>query len=156
MSFKESITKTTTLGYFEGAIPVNYQYTFGMAGDRFFSEVRDKGDFLASKCPDCGALYVYPQIYCDDCFSETSEFVSIGTEGLLYSATKSYRNNHGEHHKKPQMIGMVRFDGVRGGIIHRLNIEPSEICLGMKVKAKFKPQKDRQGSIDDILYFEKA
>ncbi len=156
MSFKDSITKTTKIGYFEGAIPVNYQYTFGMAGDKFFSEVKDKGDFLASKCPECGVMYIYPQIYCDDCFCEISEFVSVGTEGELYSATESHFNNHGDPHDKPRMMGLIRFPGVKGGIVHRLNINTSEICLGMRVKAKLKPQKERQGSIDDILYFEKA
>ena len=156
MSFKETITKTTNCSYFEGEIPVNYQYTFGIAGDKFFKTIKDKGDFIASKCSECGKLYIYPLIFCEECFSETSEYVSVGLEGELYSYTESYYDFQGTNYDKPHTIGLVKFRGVEGGIIHRINIDSSELCIGMSVAAKLKSPKERNGSIEDILYFEKV
>jgi uncharacterized OB-fold protein len=156
MSFKEAITTTTGLGYFEGQIPVNYQYSCGVAGELFFRTLMEKGDFIASKCAECGTKAVYPLIYCENCFSEIKEYESIGLEGELDTWTACTMDFQGKHHDALHYIGLVRFPGVQGGIIHRLDIRPEELALGMKVKAKLKAQKDRQGGIDDIVAFVKA
>ena len=156
MSFKDQITNTTDISYFEGAIPVNYQYTLGVAGDRFFRTLMKKGDFIASQCSECGRRNIYPTTYCEACFAEISEFASVGLQGELYSFTACTKNFEGKPHKKPHLIGLIRFEGVEGGIVHRLNIDPAELTVGIKVKAKLKPASKREGSVDDILYFEKA
>ncbi|MBU2513444.1 Zn-ribbon domain-containing OB-fold protein [bacterium] len=156
MSFKDSVTQTTKIGYFEGAIPVNYQYTFGIAGDKFFRTIMEKGDFVASKCPDCGTMAIYPLSYCEQCFAEVTEFVSVGLEGELYSFTECHYDFQGKQHVEPHIMGLIRFEGVDGGIIHRVQAGTGGLKLGMKVKAKLKPANEREGSVDDILYFEKA
>ena len=156
MSFKDAIAKTTDCTYFEGEIPVNYQYTVGVAGDVFFSSIKDKGILTASKCSECGNLYIPPSLFCEACCGECKEYKEIGLEGELYTYTESFYDYQGKKYKKPHLIGFVRFQGVNGGIIHRLNIKNEKIEIGMKVKAKLKSAKDRTGAIDDILFFEKA
>jgi hypothetical protein len=156
MSFKDQITQTTSLGYFEGQIPINYKYTMGVAGELFFRKIMEKGEFIASKCSECDTKTIYPLIYCENCFAEIKEYVSVGLEGELYSWTECYSDYQGNHYDKPHQMGMVKFPGIEGGIIHRLNIDTAEIMIGMKVIAILKPAKQRKGSIDDILYFKKA
>lgn len=156
MSFRDKITNTTEISYFEGAIPVNYKYTVGIAGDAFFRAIMKKGDFVASKCPDCGRMNIYPTSFCEECFAEITDYVSVGTTGELYSFTECTRDFQGKEHKEPHLIGMVKFDGVEGAIVHRLKIPKADLKIGMKVKAKLQPANKRVGSVDDILYFEKA
>ncbi len=156
MSFKEHITKNTTLGSFGGDIPVNYQYTLGIGGDRFFRAIVNKGEFIASKCSRCGIMYIYPMTYCEECFEEIHEHVAIGLTGELYSYTLCHYDYRGEELPEPEMIGYVIFPGIDGGIIHRLDIDETDIYLGMPVTALLKSENLRKGSIDDILCFTKC
>ncbi|MCX7959442.1 MAG: Zn-ribbon domain-containing OB-fold protein [Deltaproteobacteria bacterium] len=152
--YKEKIEKNIECGSYPGQIPVNYVYTLGIAGDEFFRAIRDKGYFIASKC-SCGKKYIPAQMYCDECFGECNEYEKVGTEGELYSYTECYYDYQGKRYEEPHLIGLIKFKGYEGGIIHRLNISRDEIKIGMKVEAVFKPQKQRTGSIEDILYFRK-
>jgi uncharacterized OB-fold protein len=156
MSFKENITKNSSLGSFGGAIPVNYQYTLGIGGDRFFRAVMNKGEFIASKCSECGSAYIYPLTYCEECFREIDEHVAIGLTGELYSYTLCHYDYRGERLSKPEMIGYVIFPGIDGGIIHRLDIDEVDIYLGMPVTAVLKSENLRKGSLDDIICFTKC
>jgi len=152
--YKEKIEKNIECTSFPGQIPVNYVYTLGIAGDRFFTSIKDKGEFLASKC-SCGKKYIPAQMYCDECFSECNEYVGVPNEGEIYSYTECYYDYKGNRYEEPHLIGLIKFKGCEGGIIHRLNIERDEVKIGMKVEAVFKPVQQRQGSIEDILYFKK-
>lgn len=153
MSFRDNITKNRDLGNFGGSIPVNYQYTPGIGGNRFFRAIIDKGEFIVSKCSRCGIMYIYPMNYCEDCFSEINEYVGIGLTGELYTYTLSYYDYRGEKHPEPEMMGCVIFPGIGGGIIHRLKIDEMDIYTGMPVTAVLKTENLRKGSLDDILYF---
>lgn len=156
MSFKESIQLNMELSYFEGQIPVNYQYTLGVAGTKFFEALKQKGELIASVCSHCGLKTIYPLIYCEECFNQVDTYLSIGLEGELYSFTTCYLDYQGNRYDKPHVLGLIRFEGIKGGIIHRINIDEKDLKVGTKVKAKLKPSKERTGSMDDILYFEKV
>ncbi len=156
MSFKDHITKNTFLGSFDGNIPVNFQYTLGIGGNRFFKAIINKGEFIASKCSHCGSLYIYPMTYCEECFSEISEHVAIGLTGELYSYTICHYDYRGKRLPEPEMMGYVIFPGIDGGIIHRLDIDEIDIYLGMPVTAVLKTENLRKGSLDDILCFTKC
>jgi uncharacterized OB-fold protein len=41
-----------------------------------------------------------------------------------------------------------------GGIMHLLGeVDPQKVKIGMRVQAVWKPPKEREGAITDILYF---
>jgi uncharacterized OB-fold protein len=49
---------------------------------------------------------------------------------------------------------MIRIDQTDGGLVHYLGeVKPEAVYVGMPVQAKFKPKKERVGSILDIAYF---
>ncbi|MCX7678041.1 MAG: Zn-ribbon domain-containing OB-fold protein [Spirochaetes bacterium] len=156
MSFKETINVNTMLGYFEGEIPVNYQYTLGVGGNKFFTALMEKGEFIASECTACGVKTIYPLIYCEECFAPIEKYISLGVEGELYSFTECHYDYQGNKYDKPHVLGLVRFPGVRGGIFHRIAGNMDSLRIGMKVVAKLKPKAERSGTIDDIICFETA
>lgn len=156
MSFKDAINLNTNLGYFEGEIPVNYQYTLGVGGNKFFKNLKEKDEFIASECSKCGTKTIYPLIWCEECFAPIEKYISIGLEGELYSFTECHYDYQGNKYDKPHIIGLVRFKGIKGGIFHRIAGNYKDLQIGMKVVAKLKPKSERSGTLDDILYFEKA
>ncbi len=153
--YKEKLEKNIECSSYPGQIPVNYVYTMGIAGEEFFKTIKDKGYFIASVCSECGKKYIPAQIYCDNCFAECNKYEEVNSVGELYSYTECFYNYKGEKYNEPHIIGLIKFEGYEGGIIHRLNIKKDDLKIGMKVEAVFKSQKQRTGSIEDILYFKK-
>jgi uncharacterized OB-fold protein len=58
--------------------------------------------------------------------------------------------------EKPEIPAVIEIDGASPmhGIMHMLGeVEPDKVYIGMRVKAVWKPEESREGSITDILYF---
>jgi len=54
-------------------------------------------------------------------------------------------------------VAVIEIDGASPGIgiLHRLgNVDIKQIKVGMRVRAVWKAPKDREGSVNDILYWE--
>lgn len=154
MAITEKITKTTKPTYWEGEIPVNYVYTYGLAGEKFFRTIKDKGTFLGTNCAVCDITYVPPKIYCDRCFAKLERYIDVGTVGFIESFTISFKNMDGSDKDRPRILAMIKIAGTDGGLIHYLvGIPPDDIALGMPVQAVFKPKGKRVGSIEDIVGF---
>ncbi len=137
-----------------GYFPVKNRYTAGVAGQRFFEEIKENGKFFGSECKACNLTYVPARIYCERCFSRLGgeEMVDVGTEGTLYSYTVSYKTKSGDPREEPALLAAVRIaDGL---LIHRLGeCREEDLYIGMKVKAEFEAKQDRKGGITDIRYF---
>lgn len=154
MSLINRVSRNKDLRIWEGEFPVRYLYTVGAAGERFFREIKDHGTIKGLRCKECGVVHVPPSIYCDRCFSRSDEWVDVGTKGILHSFTVSYLNREGARRRQPSLIGIIKFHGTEGALIHRLGeIEPHELQIGMPMEAVFKKPEEREGSILDIQYF---
>ena len=53
----------------------------------------------------------------------------------------------------PEVWGLVRFAGFRGGFVHRLLVTPDRARAGLHVRAVLKPEGTRTGAITDIRGF---
>jgi len=155
MAITERLQNTTEVSYWTGEIPLEYIYTYGRAGEKYFRNLKDKGTFLGAKCDKCDIVYVPPRIYCEKCFQRLEDkYVDVGTIGTVHTFTVLYKNLDGTEKEKPVIMAMVRLDGTDGGVVHYLGeVEPSQVEIGMQVKAVLKPKKDRKGIITDIKYF---
>jgi len=154
MSLISRISTNRDLKIWEGEFPVRYLYTAGVAGERFFREIKDHGTIKGLRCNECDVVHVPPSIYCDKCYSPLDEWVDVGTKGLLHAFTLSYLNREGSRLGEPTLMGIIKFQGTEGALIHRLGeIEPPELQIGMPMEAVFKKPEEREGSILDILYF---
>jgi len=154
MSLQERIEKNTELTAYLGEIPVNYLYTYGIAGEKFFRTLMDKGQFTGSTCKSCNFTYVPPRIFCERCFGEIKGVIDIPAAGTVFSFTVCHENVDGSRKEKPDIMAMVKLDGVDTVFVHMLSdADPEKVEIGMKVEAVLKPKKDREGSIFDILHF---
>jgi uncharacterized OB-fold protein len=135
-----------------GKLPVTSRYTYGIAGDKFFRAIKEDGKIFGAYCPKCERTYVPAVIFCERCMSDLDNWVDVGSVGIVHTFTLLYENYDGTARDDPDNIAMISFGD--GGLIHRLGeIEPENIFIGMSVKAIFKDAAERQGSIQDILYF---
>jgi uncharacterized OB-fold protein len=135
-------------------MPLESEYTVGIAGERFLRAIKDQGVFMGTICPACDLTYVPPTMYCERCFAQLDEWVEVGTRGSVYTYTVLTRNLADEAMDLPQVLALIRFDGAHGGIVHKLGeVDPAEVEIGMLVEAVLKPKKEREGSILDIKYF---
>ena len=150
----QRVTKVSETKPLHGAIPVYGQYTYGIAGERFFREIKDNGKIMGAKCEACDLLYVPPRIFCERCFGALEDWVDVGTTGKVLTYTVSYFDLDDAPLPEPVIVAMVQIDGADGGLVHKLGeISPKQVEFGMPVEAVFKPQAERTGSIHDIRYF---
>jgi uncharacterized OB-fold protein len=136
-----------------GDMEAFYIYTAGVAGDRFFREIRDNERLMGTYCPECDVVYMPPRIYCEACFTELTEWEEVTNKGVIDAFTVAYVNDKGEKLPRPTVWALVRFPGVKGGLIHYVNLPEEEVHVGMEVEVVFKGRGHREGSILDILYF---
>lgn len=150
----DKVTQVAQTKPWHGDIPVYGQYTFGIAGERFFRDIKDKGRIMGAKCAACNLVYVPPRIYCERCFGELAEWLEIPNRGVVHTFTVAHADLDGNRLKEPIVVALVKFDGVYGGLVHRLGeVEPDKVTIGMAVEMMLKPKAERTGSILDINYF---
>ena len=156
MPILEKITQSLQARHWTDSIPLEFHYTAGVAGEEFRRELKATGRFLSSKCAKCKTTYIPARMFCPSCFVEMKETRSLDEPGYVYSYTTVMMNRTGEV-SEPVTIALVKFEGVKGGIVHKLDInEPGRVIFGMKVVPILKETADRTGALTDILAFKLA
>ncbi len=155
MALKHRVEQVGQTKAWFGELPVESLYTVGIAGERFFRTLKEKGEFTGTRCDGCGIVYVPGRIFCERCLLDLTEWVKIGPRGTLESWTMVYVGLDGKRLKNPEMVGLIKLDGATTFLVHRLgNVKPAELCIGMRVTPLLKPKAKREGAITDILYFQ--
>ncbi len=154
MTFVDRIERPEDFRHWLGDMEAEYVYTSGIAGDPFLKELK-KGKILGTKCDKCGRTYVPPRMYCEECFVEITRWVEVPNDGIVDTYTVVHVDRDENLLEKPEVWAFIRMEGTDGGFVHKLNVPPEDVNIGMPVKAVFKSKKDREGRITDILYFEK-
>ena len=135
-----------------GEINIPYKWSAGLAGSRFFEELRDQKKIMGTKCSRCGRVMVPPRIFCEECFVDANEWIEVSNQGTLITFGDSYLSTDGKLLEEPWMLGIIRLDGSDGGLVHYIGeATPEELKIGMKMEAVFK--EEREGNILDIKYF---
>jgi uncharacterized OB-fold protein len=150
----ERITDTRHMLHWPGHMETDYIYTLGIACEKFFIEIKENGRILGAKCKHCSYVFVPPKLFCEKCFAKLTEWVDVGTQGVVYTFTVAHIDINGAELKEPVIYALIIFDGAEGGLVHKVgDIKPNQVKIGMKVEAVFKPQPDRTGNINDIQFF---
>jgi uncharacterized OB-fold protein len=153
----EKIASPDEIRRWEGDLPVRHRYTPGVAGESFFSALRDRGVLLGSRCANCDYTYVPARLFCERCFSELAADTEVGPGGELVSFTILFEGIEGEPLDLPQVIGAARLDGADAVLIHRvLELSDHPLEIGERVEVVLKAEADRTGSILDIEGFRRA
>ena len=157
MGTLEHIERVNELGQWPGEMPVSFLYTAGVAGERFLRELKDRGRFLGSRCPDCRYTYLPPRLYCERCFAELKDWVEVGPRGTVEALTVAHLGLDGEPLAAPQTYALIRLDGADGLLLHRIKAPAGEeLEVGATVEPVFLPRAARKGSILDIQHFRPA
>ncbi|OLB70443.1 hypothetical protein AUI06_06675 [archaeon 13_2_20CM_2_52_21] len=153
MPILEKITQSLQARHWTDSIPLEFHYTAGVAGEEFRRVLKDSGRFLLSKCAKCKTTYIPARMFCPSCFVEMKETMTLDEPGYVYSYTTVNRNRTGEESEAVE-IALIRFDGVKGGIVHKLDVsDPSKLAFGMKVVPILKDAGERTGALTDIKAF---
>lgn len=133
-----------------GKVEISYEWSAGVAGSRFFDELKD-GRIVGSKCPECSRVLVPPRIFCEECFVDTNEWVEVSTQGTILTFAESYFGLQGQKLEEPWYVGIIALDDSDGGLFHRLVPDERPVEIGARVEAVF--EDDRTGQILDIQHF---
>lgn len=141
----------------EHKVKARYRMSGGQAISRFLKELK-AGRIVGRKCRRCNRILIPPRMYCEYCFRPTDEWVYVRPIGKVKTAVVSYIAATRERLREPEVVGIIEFlDAPGSGIFHRLKVKPEDVVsrkvFGLKVEAVWKPEDERVGSINDILYF---
>jgi hypothetical protein len=82
--------------------------------------------------------------------------VYLKDTGTVETFSISYIDPDARRIKEPILIGVISIDGAspKHGFMHYFGeMKPEDLRIGMKVKAVWKPKRERRGAITDIKYF---
>ncbi len=132
-----------------------YAWSTGESIGRFLAELRE-GRLVGRRCDECERVYFPPLSFCRECFVRTGEFVRLEETGTLETYSASYLDTDARRLETPILVGVISIDGAseKMGFMHYLGeVEEKDLAIGMKVKAVWKPAKEREGAITDLRYF---
>ena len=135
---------------------IQYAWDTGQAIGRYLEELKN-GRLIARRCNNCQRIMIPPRMFCERCFRPTHDWVVVKDTGTVNTFSLSYVSWDVRRLKKPEIPAVIEIDGASTGmgIMHVLgNVKPKAVRIGMRVRAVWKPAKQRTGSITDIAYFE--
>lgn len=133
---------------------VKYSWATGVAVGEFLRGLK-AGTITGSKCDQCRRIVVPPRIFCEWCFRRTENWVKLPDTGTVNTYSISYITTDTTRVKNPTIPAVIEIDGTsNAGFLHILGeVKTDDVKIGMPVKAVWKEQPNRQGSITDIKYF---
>lgn len=154
MAILEKVDKLDRAIAWRGDIPISSRYTAGIAGERFFRELKDNARIVGTVCGACGLVYVPATMFCERCFSELEEWVEVPSHGRVFTYTVLYRDLDEKLLDPPAVLAYVKLEGSTGGLVHYLGeVDPETVYIGLEVEAVFKDAAEREGSILDVKFF---
>ncbi|OFW65748.1 MAG: hypothetical protein A2V52_04650 [Actinobacteria bacterium RBG_19FT_COMBO_54_7] len=135
----------------------NFDWHLGYYWSKFLAEMRDNKRFMATKCPQCGTIYMLPRQVCGKCYVEMNDWVEVGPEGTLGGFTivrfRYVDPNNGGMKEVPFTSIWVKLDGADTRLMHYSNEhDEKDLDVGMRMRAVW--AENRTGSIHDVQYFE--
>ena len=116
--------------------------------------MKDEARFLGTRCEACDLVYVPATIFCERCFAELDEWVTVPSTGHVFSFTLLFRDLDNQPLEEPLPLAYVKLDGCDGGLVHYIGeTEKNLVFIGMEVEAVFRDASEREGSILDVKYF---
>jgi uncharacterized OB-fold protein len=144
------------------ALKADFAWDTGIAIGSYLAGLK-RGEILGSNCSHCRKVVVPPRTVCEWCFRPMSKYIQVKDTGTINTFSLCYVTWDVKRIKEPEIPAVISLDGaselsdtsvIMGGIMHKIGeVEPEKVKIGMRVKAVWKPEEERTGSITDILYF---
>ena len=105
----------TELVTINGSWNFEYRYFAGETASRFFAELRQRR-IVGRRCPQCERVLVPARAYCDQCFVDTTDWVTVGNEGVVETFTILTASFPGMP-EPPLAIAYVTLDGAATALL---------------------------------------
>ncbi|WP_420894413.1 Zn-ribbon domain-containing OB-fold protein [Tsukamurella tyrosinosolvens] len=114
-----------------------------------------EGRLLGQRCGTCGNVYVPPRNACPIDGIPTTEEVDLPDTGVVTTFCVVNVPFQGQRIKPPYVAAYVLIDGADIPFLHLvLGCDPSEVRMGMRVRAVWKPRDEWTESPGNISHFE--
>ena len=129
-----------------------YQHSAGPVLSSFITALRD-GVILGIK-GDQGRVIVPPTEYDPDTSEETSGLVEVGPGGVVESFAFVAEPLERHALDTPFAWALIKLDGADTAMLHLIDVgAASDVTVGARVTADFRPADARVGSVTDIRAF---
>jgi uncharacterized protein len=132
-----------------------YAYDCGIAMARYLEALR-QGKLLGVHFAKSGRTVIPPRAFDETDLSPISEWVELPHTGTVNTFSLAYVTWDVRRLEKPEIPAVIDIDGTSptAGIMHMLGeVDPKKVKVGMRVKAVWKPEAERTGTITDIKYW---
>jgi len=132
-----------------------YAWDTGVAIGRYLAELKN-GRLVGRSCVKCSRVLVPPRMHCEWCWRPTDEWVPLKDRGVVNTFSLCYVTWDMRKLDTPEIPAVIEIEGASPGhgILHKIGeVDPKKVRIGMKVKAVWKPENERTGSILDIRHW---
>lgn len=145
---------TEVVKQFVSPIRLEYRYTPGAAGSRFFREVTENGRLVGQRCAECGQVYVPPRGVCPRDGVPTPEEVDVPGTGTVTTFCIVNLPFGGQAVECPYVSASVLLDGADTELFHLIQeVDPAEVRMGMRVEPVWVDPDDPATGLARIRYF---
>jgi uncharacterized protein len=130
-----------------------YDYAASPEESKFFRGLAE-GRILGQRCPKCQKVYVPPRGACPVDGVPTTDEVELPDKGTVTTFCIVNVPFLGQRITPPYVSAYVLLDGADIAFLHLiLDIEASEVRMGMRVEAVWKPRDEWGTTIENISHF---
>ena len=133
---------------------LKYAWDTGIGYARYFAELK-KGRIVGTRCNKCRRVLLPARAFCEWCFRTVDEWVYLKDTGTVNTFSIAYTDWKADRIEEPQIPALIEIDGSGGTAIMHLvgEVDPWKVRIGMRVKAVWKAEDEREGAITDIKYW---
>src|SRR4029450_381218 len=141
------------VSYIDAAVRLPYHYVAGDYRARYLRALKDK-KILGTKCSKTGKVFVMPVVSSAESFAPCDEWVELPDRGIGTTFCIVNIPVIGRDLQLPYVAASVALDGADISIFAAIQeCAVADVRMGMRVEAVWKPDGERTGSFDDVLYF---
>jgi acetyl-CoA C-acetyltransferase len=121
---------------FDGAIPLKYVYTAGIAGERFYQDLA-KGKLSGTWCEGCEAVHIPPTAFCEfdmEPLDPQADAREIDGEGIVVAFTEVHEDRSGHLLETPEVVVQVAYPDTVGSLFGKFKGDPDDVEIGLSVK----------------------
>jgi len=135
-------------------VDLDYLYEASPEESAFFRGLAE-GRLLGQRCPKCQKVYVPPRGACPVDGVPTTDEVELPDHGIVTTFCIVNVPFLGQKITPPYVSAYILLDGADIAFLHLiLGIDASEVRMGMRVRAAWKPRDQWGTTIENIEYFE--
>jgi uncharacterized protein len=134
-------------------VRLDYSYAASEEESRFYRGLAE-GRIRGQRCPDCHKVYVPPRGACPVDGVPTTDEVELPDRGIVTTYCVVNVPFLGQRITPPYVSAYVLLDGADIAFLHLiLGCEPSEVRMGMRVEAVWRPRAEWGTTIENIDHF---